>query len=172
MREPVELPQRGSEKWWEIVKLAYERSEENAYHDDILMWEVASIVWGANTLLLGFILEAIDNSNARPLIIVLSIIGIFLTVFVFHFFLLGKIGQRVAYNLCHEIERDFPEELRLHSRIRAKYEEGVKQFRLFGHPIGRAQRWVVALTVVFVFGWLFVLGWAIWLQFHDFPGQV
>jgi hypothetical protein len=109
----------------DIAKLVYERAEENAYHDDLLMWEVTSIVWGANTLLLGFILEAIGHAKARPLIIAVSIIGIFLTVFVFRFFMLGKIGQRVAYNLCHDIEQEFPEDLRLHTRIRETYEEGV-----------------------------------------------
>jgi hypothetical protein len=175
MTEPADqgaTPEKGSEKWWEIVKLVYERAEENAYHDDVLMWEVTSIVWGANTLLLGFILEAISHSEALPLIIAVSIIGIFLTVFVFHFFLLGKIGQRSAYNLGHDIEQDFPEELRLHTRIRETYEKGVAPCELWGDRIGRARRWVVALTAVFLAGWLFVLGWAVWLQwFHDAGGK-
>jgi hypothetical protein len=115
------IPKRGTSDWWKIAMLVYERSEENAYHDDILMWEVTSITWGANTLLLGFILEALDKPEARPLIMVVSVVGIILTIFVARFFYLGKIGQRIAYGICQDIEKDFSEELSLHSKIHKGY---------------------------------------------------
>jgi len=35
----------------------YERAQESAFHADVIAYEVAAIVWSANVLLLGFVLE-------------------------------------------------------------------------------------------------------------------
>jgi hypothetical protein len=149
----------------QIAIAVHERANENAHHSDIIIWEVTSIIWGANTLLLGFILEAIDDSHARPLIIATSIIGIFLTVFVAHFVHLAKIGQHTAYRMCQNIEQEFQLEFRLHCQLHAKYETPGARSWFYSVIKGRAQTWVRLITGLFLGVWLFTGVWAVYVQF-------
>ena len=41
----------------EWTRCIYESAQETARHNDAIIFEVATIVWSANTLLMGFILE-------------------------------------------------------------------------------------------------------------------
>jgi hypothetical protein len=144
----------------EIALAVHERAEQNAYHDDLLMWQVASITWGANTVLLGLVLAAIDNSQALIFVVSSSVVGLVLTLFVDHFWRLGKIGQAIAYEMCRHIEKEFPADLRLHSKIDEVYVAKTRQFLT-----GRAKNWVHGITVMFVIFWLGVLGWVIYLRY-------
>lgn len=167
-----EITQQIDAQRHDLSMFVHERASESAYHADILMWELASIIWGANTLLLGFILEAIDNAHARLLIIPTCVVGVVLTLFVAHLFHLGKIGQGIAYGMCREIERDFPEKLRLHSTIHADYENPARRSWLFGIVRGKAKHWVGVITVLFLCLWLGTLAWAIRLEYvRDSPTQ-
>ena len=149
---------------FEIAKFVYERSQETFHHDDTFMWEVASIIWGANTLLLGFTLEAIHDPLARPLIIATSVIAIALTFFVNHFFSLAKVGQHIAHEMCRAIEaKFFPAELALHTKIHEKYENPCS--RVWFCFYAKSRTWVHWITWLFVAVWLFVLCWAVRLQF-------
>jgi hypothetical protein len=127
-----------NENWRTI----YECAQDIAQHSDLVTWEVTSIMWGANTLLLGFILEAIDNRRAQPLILVISVIGIALSLYVSKVWELCKIGQRIGFATCRRIEESLPEDLRLHTQINAKY------------PPGAAQRWTFIITGIFLTAWI------------------
>jgi hypothetical protein len=59
----------------------YEFARDNRNHADASAWEMTSIVWGAQTLLLGFVLEAVSNRDAQPLIMLIAVLGLVMTVF-------------------------------------------------------------------------------------------
>jgi hypothetical protein len=121
----LEPPLKGSKEWREIALSVYEAARESAQASDILMWQVASIVWGANVLLLSAASEAIRDRAPLFVLVLTIMLGVCLTIFVPRFFWLSKVGQRLAYEKCREIEASFPEELRLHVELHKTYEGGI-----------------------------------------------
>jgi hypothetical protein len=66
----------------ENLRAAYEFARETRGEADTILWEVAAIIWGGQTLLLGFILEAIGGKlQALLLILCVSVVGLLMTVF-------------------------------------------------------------------------------------------
>lgn len=129
----------------EAILAVYESAQESARHSDILMWQVAAIIWGANAVLMGFIFDAIGEKHLYRGAAVASLVGLALTFFVLYFFSIAKIAQRIAYEKCREIECEFPEAIRLHSKIHCVYEGSVRL---------KAKDCVVLLTVMFSLVWL------------------
>jgi hypothetical protein len=126
----------------------YERAQEAAYHTDTVMWEITAIIWGANTVLLGFMIEAIINRRA-PLIILLSIVGMALTGFVARVCCVAKTAKEIGYGICKRIEVKFPPDLRLLTRIDERY------------PKGMARGWVYGVSILFGVAWLAMLLYAL-----------
>lgn len=104
----------------EMMLAEYERAQEVAHHDDAVIYEVAAIVWSADTLLLGFILEVKCDSN-QWLVILSSVVAILLTASVPFIHTLVKRGQMIAFQVCREIESSLPLPHRLHTRIHDAY---------------------------------------------------
>lgn len=140
---------------WDLEKdlSVYERALESVNHTDTVMWEITAIIWGGNTLLLGFILEAIDTPAALPLIVFVAIAGLALTAFVARICEVAKITKKIGYGICREIEKnvEFPEKLRLHTQIDRLY------------PAGIARRWVYGISIIFAVIWIFVLAYTLFL---------
>lgn len=129
----------------EDILVEYELAQETAFHSDSIIHEVAAIVWGANTLLLGFILEVPTNAEHELLVIPVAIIGILLSVYVPYVNWLAKKGQHVAYAVCREIECELKLPHQLHHRIDKKY------------PKKRGTAAIYVLTGFFIVGWLWVI---------------
>ena len=125
----------------QILLAEYERAQEAAYHADVLIYEVAAIIWSGNTLLLGFILEARPEFGIQFIVAVLSVLGILTSLFVTRTHTLSKIGQRVAYEICQEIEKSAAFTHKLHTRIDEIY------------PRGAAGAWIKGITAAFIFVW-------------------
>jgi hypothetical protein len=133
------------------LRCAYASAQDAARHSDILMWQVTSITWGANVVLMGFVLQSIGDHKTRPLAAVtVSIIAIALTLFVAHFFRIAKVGQGIAYEICRDIEAQlqFPEKRRVHTRIDEVYSRGVWP---------KAKHCVWLITALFLVFWIGVL---------------
>lgn len=130
----------------EILLAEYGQAQEVGHHTDTIIHEVTAIVWGANTLLLGFILEVPCESNNQKLVIVGSIVGILMSAYVPWVHHLTKKGQRVAYDVCRNIEDSLSLPHRLHTRIHREYPRWKP---------GLVAVWV--LTVSFVVGWIYVI---------------
>jgi hypothetical protein len=132
-------------KFWTV----YERAQDAAFHSDEVMWQVTAIIWGANTVLLGFVLEAIRARFVASLI-VSSVVGMVLTAFVARVCAVAKVAKSVGYEICQTIEKhsDFPEQLRIHTRIDKHY------------PKGFGSRWVYGISIIFGLLWLgvFIFG--------------
>jgi len=123
----------------------YERAQTIGQHLDILIHEITAIVWGANTLLLGFILEVHCKSSNQKLVLAAAVVGIFMSAYVPWNMCCMKIAQKVAYTVCREIESELPLTHKVNIRIHDKY----PQWR----P-GQVAVWV--LTFLFVLTWIFV----------------
>lgn len=137
--------QDGSKYCDEWARCVYEKAQETAHHSDIVAYEVAAIVWSAETLLLGFVLEVPPDKHQQSLVIVASVLAILLAMYVPFVMRLTKIGQHKAFDICREIESKIHPDLRLHSRIAEVY------------PKRRGQLAVYSLTVIFVVVWAYVL---------------
>ena len=137
---------------WELHKFwpVYERAQEAAYHTDDVMWQSTSILWGANTILLGFVLAAMHDRRALPLIIA-SVVGVVLTGFAARICAVAKVAKSVGYRICREIENhaEFPADLRLHTRIDKCY------------PKGFGRRWIYGVSMMFGLIWVFVFLYAL-----------
>jgi hypothetical protein len=122
----------------------YERAQEVAQHSDAVFWEITSIIWGANTLMLGFVLEAIGNASAEWLIVATATLGVVLSMLVVATYYSSKVGQRIAFKVCRSIEARLPTNLKLHTQIDQAYP---KQF---------IQRMVWLVTIIFLLAWIIV----------------
>jgi hypothetical protein len=140
---------------FEVLVAEYERAQEVAHHADFLIYEVAAIIWGGNTLLLGFILEAQPTVGNEVLMMGLAILGIVMSIFVTSLHRLAKKGQKIAFRNCQEIEENPAFKYKLHSKIKLEY------------PEGRARSWIWTITAAFVIVWIFVLihaGYLLWMK--------
>ena len=145
-------PKQVSEEW---TRSAYEMALETAHHSDTLIYEVAAIVWSANALLLGFVLEVPLEAERQSLVFWTAIVGIFFSAYVPFVQWLAKKGQRKAFELCREIERkELPHWLQLHNQIHAIY------------PKLRGQVAIWTVSTLFTLLWLCVLRQA-WISLHN-----
>jgi hypothetical protein len=137
----------------EWARCVYEAAQETVHHSDAVFYEVAAIVWSANTLLLGFILEVPLSPSKQKPVFGSAILGLLLTAYVPLILWLTKIGQGVAIDQCKEIEKKLPEWLQFHLRIDRAY------------PKRRGQYAAGFVTVAFTAVWIYILqrAWlAIW----------
>jgi hypothetical protein len=138
----------------EILLAEYGHAQDAAHHADVLIYEVAAIIWSGNTLLLGFILEARPEFGIQFVVAVLSILGILTSLFVTRTQSLSKIGQKIAFEICQEIEKNPAFTHKLDTKIDAVY------------PRGAARAWIRAITAAFIVVWLIVFahaGYLTWI---------
>ena len=124
----------------------YERAQESAFHADVIAYEVAAIVWSANVLLLGFVLEVPLAAARQKPVFAAALVSLFFTAYVPYVMKLTKIGQGLAREICRDIEEkeELPEWLRFHSRVHKIY------------PPRRGQFAVYTITAVFFVLWFYV----------------
>jgi len=124
----------------------YERAQESAFHADVIAYEVAAIVWSANVLLLGFVLEVPTSPARQKLVLAAAIVSLFFTSYVPYVMRLTKIGQRLAREICREIEEKekLPKWLRFNTRVHEIY------------PPRRGEFAVYTVTTVFILLWFYV----------------
>jgi len=88
----------------EVLLVEYQAAQESAQHHDNLIWTVTALIWGGMLVLFGFILGNLDNTSLRLILILLSIIGIALTIAVLVFTLQYNSVTRQKYQRCKTIE--------------------------------------------------------------------
>ena len=137
-----------------VAQWMYQRAQECAHHDDLVMWQVVSITWAANSVLLAFASKEFDQARAMLLVLISSFVGIVLTIFAGYYYWISKVRQRVAYRLCRKIEKThLPRWLRLRRRIDKRYDAAT--------ILGRTNLWVSFITLLFFGAWTFTLGRAV-----------
>lgn len=124
----------------------YEQALQIAQHADTMIYEVTAIVWGADTLLLGFALEVPCDSPNQKLVIASAIVGLVLSLYVPVVHWLTKIGQKIAQDASEAIEANLGLTHNIHTRIRKVY------------PTWRPGKKAMSfLTAVFIAVWGYVM---------------
>lgn len=132
------------------AEFLYQSAQQSAEHHDAMLWEVTYIVWGSTTLLLGFVLEAI---NEEPLLSLITAgFSIFITVLSVFFAMSFRKIRNNKYAVCKRIEQDMNMKWKQHSELDT--------------PIGTQTRWYCATAIALILVWLCVvfrslysLGW-------------
>ena len=126
---------------------AYQVAHENAHHADTIIWEAAAIIWSANALLMGFVIEAVSSAKLRVhvLIAVISILGIGMTVFLLKSFRRFKENQRISWVICQRIEQELGMEFKVHSEIHKNYAQDDRV---------RMRTLYKILSILFILSWL------------------
>ncbi len=138
----------------EILLAQYNFASDNRNHADASAWEMTSIVWGAQTLLLGFILEAMSNKDVQILIIVIGVVGLFLCGFNCLTMGARNVVSNAMIRICLRVE----EELEM--------TPGPQHFlnRVYWK---RIQTWsFVVINILFAVAWVWVIVTAFQLHFQ------
>jgi hypothetical protein len=134
------------EKARQDLRDAYEFARETRGEADTILWEVAAIIWGGQTLLLGFVLEAISGSvQALILIVCVSSVGMLMTVFN------EKIMSTRSY-VCRTMVRTMAE-LEVSLGMEIKPQQRLSQ----DYPTGLQRRWASRVNYTFGVAWAIVL---------------
>jgi len=129
----------------DALLVEYQAAQNSAQHHDILLYTTTSVMWGASLILLGFILNNLANTALRPLITLLSILGLVLCVTVWIFALQFNSIKRQKYRRCKKIE----EILNLSQHRTLRYASRSQRF-LYG-----------IIMLIFISTWIFIL-WIMW----------
>ena len=124
----------------EVLLVEYQAAQESAQHHDNLVWTVTALIWGGMLVLFGFVLGNLDNSSLRLILILLSIIGVALTIAVLVFTLQYNSVTRQKYQRCKTIELLLG--MRQHNEL--KYTRGLQKI-IYS-----------IITILFVIAWFVV----------------
>jgi hypothetical protein len=127
---------------------AYEFARETRDHGETVAWEVASIIWGGQTLMLGFVLEAISGKpQALLLVLIVSILGIVMMFFNNKILTARNTVCHLMNSLCSGIEDRLEMEFKPQCEITAKYKLGqqTKWYRILNSAFGIA--WILVFLV-------------------------
>ena len=122
----------------------YQSAQDSAQHHDLLIWTITGVIWGAGLVLIGFVIQNINNPRLKLPVISTCILAILLLIYllimVFQF---GSVRNQ-KYARCKEIEKVFHFEQ--HSKLRYKNWIG----RIFYYLIMVAfiTTWVLILATV------------------------
>ena len=119
----------------------YEFAQQSAEHSDTMLWEVTYIIWGATTLLLGFVLEGIRKESFLELMT--ALLSIFLSIMVLRFAMLYRRVRNRKYQVCKEIEDVLQMKWRQHTDTK-------------DYSPGEQTRWYWVTTFIFIFVWSLV----------------
>ena len=128
---------------------AYEFAREERDCADVLLWEVAAIIWGGQTLLLGFALEAVSVKDRAPAVIVVlvGVVGIVMAV-------INDLIMRTRSGVCHamvDLMQDLETKLNMEIKPQHILTEGYKALRQ------RICFWIL--------NYFFALAWVIFIFF-------
>jgi hypothetical protein len=132
----------------------YEFASDNRNQADATAWEMTSIVWGAQTLLLGFVLEAISNRDAQLLIMGVGALGLLLCIF-------NCVVMGARNRVCNAM-------IRICVRIEEKGGMEFKPQRFLNRLYRRRvqRRWFYFVNAAFALVWLGVIWKACCLYFN------
>jgi hypothetical protein len=126
----------------DALLVEYQAAQDSAEHHDNLVWTVTSTMWGASLILLGFTFGQIGKPGLGALIIIISFLGISLSVFVWIFALQLNNLKRQKYERCRELE----EELGL-----------LQHTNHSKHPRGSQRYLYAVIMALFIAAWCIVL---------------
>lgn len=148
-------PPSPSDQEIQFMIAEYEFARDNRNHGDATEWEMTAIVWGAQTLLLGFVLEAISNRDVQPLIVLVGVLGLVLCRFNYVVVRTRNMVCNLMNGICRDIENSTP--LMRHkpqNYLNERYPPRIQSF------------WFNVVNWLFVLVWLAVIVTVLWLLCH------
>jgi len=100
----TDTSQRMGEASDDNLRVEYQAAQDSAQHHDNLVWQVTSVMLGASLVLMGFVVNALKDTSLRPVVTVLSLLGIALTICVSVFAVQFNAVKSHKYDRCKEIE--------------------------------------------------------------------
>ncbi len=145
MSEETKLgPDANSERLANL-RVAYEFARETRDTCDTLLWEVAAIIWGGQTLLLGFVLEAIIRQReVLILILIVAAVGVTMAV-------INQEIRRTRNDVCNEM-------IVLMCDLENRLEMEIKPQQILSerYPAGRQKKLSLILDMAFGAVWVIV----------------
>lgn len=134
-----------------FLLLEYAQAQESAQYHDSLTWEVTSIIWGASTLLIGFIVEALCNGNpaVQAVIAGTAVLGILLTWISFYLMLRNNRRMNELYLVCQKIECELSLPNSIHCEAKKQVHE--RKWR------GQQKRLYLIVSTFFSIVWILIL---------------
>ena len=121
--------------------IEYEMAQVSAEHHDNIVWQIISVIWGGSLILLGFVIDSLNNPQLKIPIIGVGVLGILLTLFTwYHGWILTKV-KRQKYDRCKQIEREL----------------GFKQHVKLDYPGRRGFRFFIIIMVCFLVIWFSII---------------
>jgi len=126
----------------DALLVEYQAAQNSAQHHDNLIWSINGVVWAASLVLLGLLLKLSPNRTMVPVMLLISLLGVFLVIQVWTYTYQLKDLKKQKYERCKEIERKL--NLRQHSSV--SWKSG-RQWLLYN-----------VIMIFFILIWLFVGG--------------
>ena len=121
-----------------ILIAEYQTSKASAENQIFLIWQAASIIWGANMVLIGLVVNAIDKPSTLKLVPAISIFGIMTSIVWIVFTSFYRSIFSHEYRRCVEIESELS--MDQHSYV----------------PSRKLTFAYLFMTALLIFAWLFV----------------
>ena len=108
----------------QIMLVEYQKAQDSAEHHDSVKWTVTSIAWAANLILMGIVVDSLEEaSDDRLLLALASVVGLSSLVFsAIVWFVLSKV-MRDKYKKCAEIEKELG--MTQHTNQQSSYSAGI-----------------------------------------------
>jgi hypothetical protein len=140
MEQRMEEEKRTPQPAPDYLLVEYQAAQDSAQHHDNLIWSITSVVWGASLLMLGFLLGRTSDPSSKPIVLLLSVLGIFLNVKVWIYTYQLASVKIQKYERCKAIERQL----------------GLQQHSTLRYPAGRQKVLYSIVMVLFILVWVVV----------------
>jgi hypothetical protein len=125
----------------QVMLTEYQKAQDSAQYTDSEIWSSTNITWAAMLVLLGLVLGNITELLYRPLITVVSVLGLVLVGFQWDVQRLSRSITHQKYARCKEIEKAL----------------GMTQHLNLRYPRGRQTVWYRIVCTLFVVAWVVIL---------------
>ena len=98
-----------------VLLAEYRGAQSSAQHHDSLIWNAIGMIWAAQLVLLGFIIQSIREPLISPLILVICFVALILLVFLFIEYFSFRRIRSFKYERCKQIEEELG--LKQHSSL-------------------------------------------------------
>ena len=119
----------------------YTAAQNSAQHHDSLVWTTIGLIWSAELVLLGFVMQAINNIQITSVIILACLLALVLLVFLLITYITLRSIRTQKYCRCKEIENLL--NLQQHTNLKQKEKVGLFSFSI--------------VMLLFIITWVYIL---------------
>lgn len=88
----------------EFLLLEYEMAQNSAQHHDGLLWSVSTLTWGVSSVLMGFVLNNLSNTQHSIIMLLFCVLGCLIILCAWYFTLQFRSIRNQKYKRCLELE--------------------------------------------------------------------